>query len=56
MEKFDKEYSEKDDKNSHLKNHIQSLIAQITKLKNKKESQQNHKESKIHKEPMTNPV
>jgi hypothetical protein len=57
--KFDKELSEKDEENSCLKNHNQSLVAQIKKLKNEKKSQQEKleqltsKESLINKETMT---
>ena len=37
--KFDKELSKRDDENSCLKDHIQSLFAQIKKLKKEKKLQ-----------------
>lgn len=60
--KLDKELSKKDKANSRLKNHNQSFIAQIMKLKNEKKSQQEKLEqltsyeSLIDKVTMTDPI
>jgi hypothetical protein len=60
--KFDKELSEKDEENSHLKNYNQSLLAQIKRLKNEKKSQQEKLEqftsndSMVDQETITDPI